>query len=538
MDIQVALLGVLVSTPLRYATRDRRRTPATQLAETLGRAGRARAAREPRPRRLCDECRPPAGRPGAAIATGARRGVRARRGGAHRRSNGPRSRGPGFVNLWLAPAWYGEALGEILERGEDYGGGWAAPPSGSRWSWCPRTRRGRSRSRRRATARTATPSRGCSRSPATTSSSSTTTTTRARRWTGSAPRSRRCGEGEEPPEDGYRGAYVAELARMPGDPVEPMRAQIEATLERFRVHVDTWALQSEMERHVPEVLTGSRRTRPTAPSGRRPRSTATTRTARSSARSDGSFLYYAADIAYLARQARARVRARDLRPGRRPPRLRRAASGARPARRGSRARRGAALPARPPRPRRRADEDLEAPRRRRLPRRLMDDVGVDAARWFLVNRGPDRTIEIDVDLAAEKTQKNPVYYVQYAHARIAGILRNAGDAAISPEPPAGARGRGAGRSSSDWRTSRRWCARRRSGAGRTRCPSTRSGSPTTSIASTTSTACSRATSRRSASRSRGDADSCWRGRSTSSASRRPSGCSGTHGSPRAPPSTG
>ena len=58
----------------------------------------------------------------------------------------------------------------------------------------------------------------------------------------------------------------------------------------------------------------------------------------------------------------------------------------------------------------------------------MDEVGVDAARWYLVNRGPDQTIEIDVDLAAERSEKNPVYYVQYAHARIAGILRNAGDA--------------------------------------------------------------------------------------------------------------
>src|SRR5205823_2718201 len=47
-----------------------------------------------------------------------------------------------------------------------------------------------------------------------------------------------------------------------------------------------------------------------------------------------------------------------------------------------------------------------------------------AARWYLVNRGPDTAIEIDVDLAAEKSVKNPVYYVQYAHARIAGILRN------------------------------------------------------------------------------------------------------------------
>ena len=68
---------------------------------------------------------------------------------------------------------------------------------------------------------------------------------------------------------------------------------------------------------------------------------------------------------------------------------------------------------------------------------FMDEIGVDAARWYLVNRGPDQTIEIDVDLAAEKSQKNPVYYVQYAHARIAGILRNAGDASAS----AGAAGR-------------------------------------------------------------------------------------------------
>ena len=57
---------------------------------------------------------------------------------------------------------------------------------------------------------------------------------------------------------------------------------------------------------------------------------------------------------------------------------------------------------------------------------LMDEVGVDAARWYLVNRGPDQTIEFDVDLAAERSAKNPMYYVQYAHARIAAILRNAG----------------------------------------------------------------------------------------------------------------
>src|SRR5437763_13035721 len=67
---------------------------------------------------------------------------------------------------------------------------------------------------------------------------------------------------------------------------------------------------------------------------------------------------------------------------------------------------------------------------------LVSKIGVDAARWYLVSRGHDQTIDIDVDLAAERTQKNPVYYVQYAHARIAGILRNAGDAEVAAAPPA------------------------------------------------------------------------------------------------------
>src|SRR5438128_8378725 len=66
---------------------------------------------------------------------------------------------------------------------------------------------------------------------------------------------------------------------------------------------------------------------------------------------------------------------------------------------------------------------------------LVDKIGVDAARWYLVSRGHDQAIEIDLDLAAEQSQKNPVYYVQYAHARIASILRAAGDAEVGGDPP-------------------------------------------------------------------------------------------------------
>jgi arginyl-tRNA synthetase len=58
---------------------------------------------------------------------------------------------------------------------------------------------------------------------------------------------------------------------------------------------------------------------------------------------------------------------------------------------------------------------------------LVDDIGVDAARWFLVQRSNDTTIDLDLELARKESQDNPVYYVQYAHARIASILRKAGD---------------------------------------------------------------------------------------------------------------
>jgi arginyl-tRNA synthetase len=56
---------------------------------------------------------------------------------------------------------------------------------------------------------------------------------------------------------------------------------------------------------------------------------------------------------------------------------------------------------------------------------LIDDLGVDAARYFLLQRSHDTTLDLDLALAREQSQENPVYYVQYAHARIASILRKA-----------------------------------------------------------------------------------------------------------------
>lgn len=54
---------------------------------------------------------------------------------------------------------------------------------------------------------------------------------------------------------------------------------------------------------------------------------------------------------------------------------------------------------------------------------LVDEVGKDAARFFFLNRSPESHLDFDLDLAVEQSNENPVFYVQYAHARICSILR-------------------------------------------------------------------------------------------------------------------
>jgi len=54
---------------------------------------------------------------------------------------------------------------------------------------------------------------------------------------------------------------------------------------------------------------------------------------------------------------------------------------------------------------------------------LLDAIGVDATRFFMLRSSHDRTIELDVELARKQSRENPVYYVQYAHARIASMVR-------------------------------------------------------------------------------------------------------------------
>jgi arginyl-tRNA synthetase len=230
--------------------------------------------------------------------------------------------------------------------------------------------------------------------------------------------------GEEPPEDGYHGAYVAELAQLKGDPVPLMRAQIEESLERFRIHFDSWAKQSELEARLPELLPRLDTYESEGALWARSSSYGDDEDRVLLRSGDRTPTYRAADVAYLVDKLE---RGYD-----------RAIYVLGADHHGTRNWYAAVARMLGYDPERvevllyqlvhltRGGEQTKMSKRRGdvvFLDDFVDEIGVDAARWYLVNRGPDQTIEIDVDLAAERSQKNPVYYVQYAHARIASILR-------------------------------------------------------------------------------------------------------------------
>jgi arginyl-tRNA synthetase len=69
---------------------------------------------------------------------------------------------------------------------------------------------------------------------------------------------------------------------------------------------------------------------------------------------------------------------------------------------------------------------------------LLDEIGVDATRFFMLQRSHDRTLELDVELARKQSEENPVYYVQYAHARIASMLRRLSELRVAAALAVGA----------------------------------------------------------------------------------------------------
>jgi arginyl-tRNA synthetase len=244
--------------------------------------------------------------------------------------------------------------------------------------------------------------------------------------------------GEELPEGGYQGEYINELAALRVDPVEHMLGEIRREVADFRIQIDTWRHQGEIEKEVADVLPrldtyeaeGTIWARTSAYGDDKDRPLVRS--------ADDSYLYFAADVAYVRDKLErgfdraiyvlgadhhgyvARLKAAAAMLGYDPERIEVLIY--------------------------QLVHIVEGGETKKISKRrgdvvflheLVEKIGIDAARWYLVSRGHDQPLDIDVDLATERTAKNPVYYVQYAHARIAGILRNAeagdADAAVPKE---------------------------------------------------------------------------------------------------------
>jgi arginyl-tRNA synthetase len=354
--------------------------------------------------------------------------------------------GPGFLNLFLSDAWYLAAVRGVLGAGDRFGAGdrgqrvqvefVSANPTG------PLTAAsGRHAAFGDALARIL--------------ELAGDTVEREYYFNDGGGQVRRLGEsirararGEEPPEDGYQGEYVAEVAaRIPGAAemspdelaakgIELLMAGIRETLERYRVAFDHWFLERSLydgspsawdearakllaENHAYEsegalwlrttALAGDEKDRPLV-------------------KSNGEPTYLAADVAYhwdkLHRGFDRLVNVLGADHHGYVVRLKAivAAEGADPDR--------LIVPLL------QFVHVVEGGERASMSKRrgdfvtlseLIDEIGVDATRFFMLSRSADSTVDLDLTLAKEQSRENPVYYVQYAHARMSKILRDAGD---------------------------------------------------------------------------------------------------------------
>ena len=357
--------------------------------------------------------------------------------------------GPGFLNLFLSDSWVRAALGGALGAGDGYGGGVvgttervlvefvSANPtgpitvaSGRHAAWGDSLARILQHAGHEVEREYYVNDHG----------------TQVLRF-GESIKAR--ARGEEPPEDGYRGEYVSKVAeKIPGsdaaDPWELARAgvavmveEVRTTLERFRVDFDRFFAESSLHdegkiKHALELLEERERVY-------RHEDALWLRTTdfgddkdRVLRRGSGEYTYFAADIAYhLDKRERGLDRVINL-------------WGA--DHHGYVKRMQAAWEALGGEPGRlellimQLVNLMEAGQRVQMSKRegefvtlddLIDDIGVDAARYFLLQRSHDTTLDLDLARAREQSQDNPVYYVQYAHARIASIQRKAGEEAVA-----------------------------------------------------------------------------------------------------------
>ena len=369
--------------------------------------------------------------------------------------------GPGFLNLYLSDEWHRAALAELLAAGEGFGGGGAEPVERMIVEFVSANPTGPMHVGH---ARNAAYGDALVR----VLSFHGHLVEREFYVNDAGSQVRKLGEsiralarGEELPADGYRGDYVEDLVAVLDDcasrdaedlgkaAVEVMIGQIRQTLERFNVApFHHWQLESELHKARADLLGPDGA--PVSPVehslallGERG-STYSKDGAlwlRSSdhgddkdrvlVRSSGEHTYFASDIAYhqdkrergFQRQIDvwgadhhgylARMRAAYEALGGDPQELEMLIMQlVHLVRRGERAQMS-----------KRAGEFVTL-------EDLIAEIGVDAARWFLLSRSHDTTIDLDLDLAREQSAENPVYYVQYAHARISSMLEKAGAARV------------------------------------------------------------------------------------------------------------
>jgi len=361
--------------------------------------------------------------------------------------------GPGFLNLFLADAWYLDAVDAVLGAGDDFGRGTeheriqvefvSANPTG------PLTAAsGRHAAFGDALARIL--------------ELAGNKVEREYYFNDGGGQLLRLGtsiqaraRGEQVPEDGYQGEYVAELAAQIPDAaskapeavaaegVAILMAGIRATLERYRVHFDHWFLEATLyQSRPPEPSAWDRARRRLEADGHayrhdgalwlRTTTLAGDEKDRPLVRSTGEPTYLAADVAYhwdkLERGFDTLVNVLGSDHHGYVVRLRAilAAAGADPDR--------LVVPLL------QFVHVVEGGERASMSKRrgdfvtleeLLDEVGVDATRFFMLSRSADSTVDLDLTLAKKQEKDNPVYYVQYAHARTASILRRAGEERVA-----------------------------------------------------------------------------------------------------------
>jgi arginyl-tRNA synthetase len=366
--------------------------------------------------------------------------------------------GPGFLNLFLSDAWHRRALGSVLTAGERFGAGGADPvmriviefvsanPTGPLVAAS-----GRHAAYGDALARIL--------------EHYGHTVWREYYFNDAGNQIRLLGEsvrararGEEIPEGGYQGDYVVELAteirhaaeadvdELAARAVELLLGRIKSTLERYGVHFNRYFSERMLHEGSPSALQRALSELMAAGQVYQSEGAVWLRTTsfgddkdRVVVRSNGEPTYLAADIAYL-QDKRERGFDRQLIPVgsdhhayARELKAAMAALGGDPGQVEVPILQFVHLV---------HEGEVFAMSKRRGSFVTLDDlldaIGVDATRFFMLRSSHDRTLDLDLELARRQSSENPVYYVQYAHARIASMLRRLDEQRVSAAAGSGA----------------------------------------------------------------------------------------------------